>query len=164
MNDFFDMNIEEFDDEKDENKRLVTSGLSFGYVTSHYPCSVTIRKNRNLSEKKRRDQFNLLINELSSMINYNALPNIDNDSMAIGNKQKTDKSSILRASIAFLKVHSDVLNKSNEKETNEQKAYESDASAESNSIFSWKPSFLVNDEFIHLMLEVRQLMAISANI
>ncbi|XP_025828820.1 circadian locomoter output cycles protein kaput-like, partial [Agrilus planipennis] len=28
----------------------------------------TKRKSRNLSEKKRRDQFNLLVNELSSMV------------------------------------------------------------------------------------------------
>ena len=114
-----------------------------------------------MSEKKRRDQFNFLINELCSIINYNTLSNMDNDSTSFGNKQKTDKSSILRASISFLKIHSDVLNKSNEKESNEQKAYESDTCAEQNSIFSWKPSFLVNDEFVHLMLEVRQLSVIS---
>ena len=28
----------------------------------------TKRKSRNLSEKKRRDQFNLLVNELSAMV------------------------------------------------------------------------------------------------
>ena len=79
---------------------------------------------------------------------------IQSEGLSSGNKQKTDKSSILRASIGFLKTHSDVFNKTNEKESNEQKSYECQTIAETGSIFSWKPSFLVNDEFIHLMLEV----------
>lgn len=53
-------------------------------------------KSRNLSEKKRRDQFNMLINELSSMV--------------CPSSRKMDKSSILRATIAFLKNHSGKLN------------------------------------------------------
>lgn len=51
----------------------------------------TKRKSRNLSEKKRRDQFNLLVNELSSMVSTNS--------------RKMDKSTVLKTTIAFLKNH-----------------------------------------------------------
>lgn len=55
-------------------------------------CSNSIsRKSRNLSEKKRRDQFNLLVNELSSMVS--------------ANNRKMDKSTVLKSTIAFLKNH-----------------------------------------------------------
>ena len=46
---------------------------------------------RNKSEKKRRDQFNVLIKELGTM-----LP---------GNTRKMDKSTILQNSIDFLRKH-----------------------------------------------------------
>lgn len=49
------------------------------------------RKSRNLSEKKRRDQFNILINELNSMVS--------------SANRKLDKSTVLKATIAFLKQH-----------------------------------------------------------
>ena len=49
------------------------------------------RKSRNLSEKKRRDQFNMLINELFSMV-------------ATSNR-KMDKTTILKTTIAFLRQH-----------------------------------------------------------
>lgn len=49
------------------------------------------RKSRNLSEKKRRDQFNLLVNELSAMVSSNS--------------RKMDKSTVLKTTIAFLKNH-----------------------------------------------------------
>ena len=49
------------------------------------------RRSRNLSEKKRRDQFNMLINELSSMVSTN--------------NRKMDKSTVLKSTIAFLESH-----------------------------------------------------------
>ena len=49
------------------------------------------RVSRNKSEKKRRDQFNVLIKELGSM-----LP---------GNARKMDKSTVLQKSIDFLRKH-----------------------------------------------------------
>lgn len=49
------------------------------------------RKTRNLSEKKRRDQFNMLINELCSMV--------------AANNKKMDKSTVLKSAIQFLKTH-----------------------------------------------------------
>lgn len=63
---------------------VVTIRSSEKYMFEH-------RKSRNLSEKKRRDQFNMLINELSSMV-------------ATGSR-KMDKSTVLKSTIAFLKNH-----------------------------------------------------------
>nr|XP_037270730.1 circadian locomoter output cycles protein kaput-like [Rhipicephalus microplus] len=83
----------------------------------------TKRKSRNLSEKKRRDQFNMLINELCSMVSTSS--------------RKMDKSTVLRATIAFLRAHNDVSIQNQEQESQE----------------NWKPSFLSNEEFTHLMLE-----------
>ncbi len=54
-------------------------------------CFSTYRVSRNKSEKKRRDQFNVLIKELGTM-----LP---------GNTRKMDKSTILQKSIDFLRKH-----------------------------------------------------------
>ncbi|CAL1538759.1 unnamed protein product, partial [Lymnaea stagnalis] len=48
-------------------------------------------KTRNLSEKKRRDQFNVLVNELCSMV--------------AANSKKLDKSSVLKSAIQFLRNH-----------------------------------------------------------
>lgn len=50
-----------------------------------------IRRTRNLSEKKRRDQFNMLLNELGSMVSTN--------------NRKMDKSTVLKSTISFLKNH-----------------------------------------------------------
>ncbi|KAK9700847.1 Helix-loop-helix DNA-binding domain [Popillia japonica] len=81
------------------------------------------RKTRNLSEKKRRDQFNILINELSTMVSANC--------------RKMDKSTVLKSVISVLKSHSEVITKSRMHEIEN----------------SWKPSFLTNEEFVHLVLE-----------
>ncbi|XP_059609357.1 circadian locomoter output cycles protein kaput [Phlebotomus argentipes] len=81
------------------------------------------RKSRNLSEKKRRDQFNLLVNELSSMVS--------------ANNRKMDKSTVLKSTIAFLKNHNEIALRSRTHEIQED----------------WKPSFLSNEEFTHLILE-----------
>jgi circadian locomoter output cycle kaput protein len=68
-------------------------GLVYCFIVFH--CIVNIltyvRKSRNLSEKKRRDQFNMLINELSSMVSTNS--------------RKMDKSTVLKSTISFLKNH-----------------------------------------------------------
>ncbi|XP_028713152.1 circadian locomoter output cycles protein kaput isoform X3 [Peromyscus leucopus] len=53
------------------------------------------RVSRNKSEKKRRDQFNVLIKELGSM-----LP---------GNARKMDKSTVLQKSIDFLRKHKAIM-------------------------------------------------------
>lgn len=83
----------------------------------------TKRKSRNLSEKKRRDQFNMLVNELSSMVSSNS--------------RKMDKSTVLKSTIAFLKNHNEDTVRSRVHEIHED----------------WKPSFLSNEEFTHLILE-----------
>ncbi|ODN03267.1 Circadian locomoter output cycles protein kaput, partial [Orchesella cincta] len=84
----------------------------------------TKRRSRNLSEKKRRDQFNILVNELCTMVSTSP--------------RKMDKSTVLKATIAFLKAHNELAVQSQVQETQED----------------WKPSFLSNEEFTHLMLEV----------
>jgi len=81
-------------------------------------------KARNQSEKRRRDQFNTLLNELGAIVS-----NVD--------EKKLDKSGILRATIAFLKKSAEV--------TQANRAFEID--------LSWKPSFLTNDEFSQIMME-----------
>ncbi|NXE20057.1 NPAS2 protein, partial [Ardeotis kori] len=81
------------------------------------------RASRNKSEKKRRDQFNVLIKELSSM-----LP---------GNTRKMDKTTVLEKVIGFLQKHNEV---SAQMEISEIQQ-------------DWKPSFLSNEEFTQLMLE-----------
>uniref|UniRef100_A0A672ZA36 Circadian locomoter output cycles protein kaput n=1 Tax=Sphaeramia orbicularis TaxID=375764 RepID=A0A672ZA36_9TELE len=83
------------------------------------------RVSRNKSEKKRRDQFNVLIKELGTM-----LP---------GNTRKMDKSTILQKSIDFLCKHKENTAQSESSEIRQD----------------WKPPFLSNEEFTQLMLEVR---------
>ncbi|NWS66026.1 CLOCK protein, partial [Crotophaga sulcirostris] len=75
------------------------------------------------SEKKRRDQFNVLIKELGSM-----LP---------GNARKMDKSTVLQKSIDFLRKHKEITAQSDASEIRQD----------------WKPTFLSNEEFTQLMLE-----------
>nr|DBA20961.1 TPA: hypothetical protein GDO54_017690 [Pyxicephalus adspersus] len=83
------------------------------------------RASRNKSEKKRRDQFNLLIKELCTMLQGH------------GHPLKMDKSTILQRTIDFL-----------------QKQKEITAQTEACEIRQdWKPSFLSNEEFTQLMLE-----------
>uniref|UniRef100_A0A4W4GSR5 Circadian locomoter output cycles protein kaput n=1 Tax=Electrophorus electricus TaxID=8005 RepID=A0A4W4GSR5_ELEEL len=81
------------------------------------------RVSRNKSEKKRRDQFNVLIKELGTM-----LP---------GSTRKMDKSTILQKSIDFLRKHKEIAAQSESSEIRQD----------------WKPPFLSNEEFTQLMLE-----------
>ncbi|BFZ24184.1 hypothetical protein BsWGS_27223 [Bradybaena similaris] len=98
------------------------SVLSFDDLEDDDKDSVK-RKTRNLSEKKRRDQFNVLINELCSMV--------------AANTKKMDKSTVLKSAIQFLKNHQDFLVQSAANEIKED----------------WKPTFLCSEEFAQLMLE-----------
>ncbi|XP_024884207.1 circadian locomoter output cycles protein kaput isoform X2 [Temnothorax curvispinosus] len=95
----------------------------------------TKRKSRNLSEKKRRDQFNMLVNELGSMVSANT--------------RKMDKSTVLKSTILFLKNHNEIAVRSRVHEIQED----------------WKPSFLSNEEFTHLILEALDgfIMVFSSN-
>ncbi|XP_066124330.1 neuronal PAS domain-containing protein 2 isoform X2 [Saccopteryx bilineata] len=81
------------------------------------------RASRNKSEKKRRDQFNVLIKELSSM-----LP---------GNTRKMDKTTVLEKVISFLQKHNEVSAQTKICDIQQD----------------WKPSFLRTEEFTQLMLE-----------
>ncbi|OCT96855.1 circadian locomoter output cycles protein kaput [Xenopus laevis] len=81
------------------------------------------RASRNKSEKRRRDQFNILIKELGSM-----LP---------GNARRMDKSTVLHKSIDYLRKHKEISAQSDASEIRQD----------------WKPTFLSNEEFTQLMLE-----------
>ncbi|XP_073470882.1 neuronal PAS domain-containing protein 2 isoform X1 [Aquarana catesbeiana] len=81
------------------------------------------RASRNRSEKKRRDQFNVLIKELSTM-----LP---------GNTHKMDKTTVLEKVIGFLQKHNEAAAQTEIGDIH----------------LDWKPSFLSNEEFTQLMLE-----------
>uniref|UniRef100_UPI00358DF25F neuronal PAS domain-containing protein 2-like isoform X2 n=1 Tax=Myxine glutinosa TaxID=7769 RepID=UPI00358DF25F len=93
------------------------------------------RTSRNKSEKKRRDQFNVLVKELCSM-----LP---------GSSRKLDKSAVLQNTIDILQMHKEL---SAQTETNEQQQ-------------DWRPAFLSSREFSQLMLEALDgfLMALTTD-
>ncbi|WAQ99737.1 CLOCK-like protein [Mya arenaria] len=65
----------------------------------------------------------MLVNELSTMVSTT--------------NKKMDKSTVLKSTISFLKEHQESTNQAQVNEIKE----------------NWKPSFLTNDEFMHLMLE-----------
>ncbi|XP_068600090.1 neuronal PAS domain-containing protein 2 [Brachionichthys hirsutus] len=83
------------------------------------------RASRNKSEKKRRDQFNVLIKELCTML------------QGQGHPRKMDKSTILQRTIDFLQKQKDI---TAQNETCDMRQ-------------DWKPSFLSNEEFTQLMME-----------
>ncbi|MEE6496844.1 hypothetical protein FKM82_002505 [Ascaphus truei] len=83
------------------------------------------RASRNKSEKKRRDQFNVLIKELCTMLHGH------------GHPLKMDKSTILQRTIDFLQKQKDITAQTEASEIRQD----------------WKPSFLGNEEFTQLMLE-----------
>ncbi|CAG9558267.1 unnamed protein product [Danaus chrysippus] len=95
----------------------------------------TKRRTRNLSEKKRRDQFNMLVNELGSMVSTN--------------NRKMDKSTVLKSTISFLKNHNEITVRSRAHDVQED----------------WKPAFLSNEEFTYLVLEALEgfVMVFSAS-
>lgn len=205
------------------------------------------RRSRNLSEKKRRDQFNMLVNELCSMVNVDAPldtlaivaeatkltevapetklsssgrncesnktpPTSTGSASAVQDAKKMDKSSVLRAAINFLRAHADLAKehasqqsrksaKTGDKDSTKKSSSSAAAETEkptkvdaddnvrdvekmtnidkstdggqtkvddkidssedetnkrtaANKTIDWKPPFLSNDEFAHLMLEV----------
>ncbi|KAL4630850.1 neuronal PAS domain-containing protein 2-like isoform X5 [Arapaima gigas] len=83
------------------------------------------RASRNKSEKRRRDQFNVLIKELCTMLQSQGYP------------RKMDKSTILQNTINFLQKQKEILAQTESCEIRQD----------------WKPSFLSNEEFTQLMLE-----------
>uniref|UniRef100_A0A672KP72 Circadian locomoter output cycles protein kaput n=1 Tax=Sinocyclocheilus grahami TaxID=75366 RepID=A0A672KP72_SINGR len=101
--------------------RVSCSGSSIQALA--YSIVSALRISRNKSEKKRRDQFNVLIKELGTM-----LP---------GNTRKMDKSTILQKSIDYLRKHKEIAAQSESSEIKQD----------------WKPPFLSNEEFTQLMLE-----------
>uniref|UniRef100_A0A3P8W5L9 Neuronal PAS domain protein 2 n=1 Tax=Cynoglossus semilaevis TaxID=244447 RepID=A0A3P8W5L9_CYNSE len=83
------------------------------------------RESRNKSEKKRRDQFNVLIKELCAML------------QGQGHPHKMDKTTILQRTIDFLQQQKDITPNKNIRDMRQD----------------WKPAFLSNGDFTQLMLE-----------
>nr|XP_022324520.1 circadian locomoter output cycles protein kaput-like isoform X1 [Crassostrea virginica] len=110
---------DDFDDDGKSNKSFFSEDSKGGSGNK----DAADRVNRNLSEKKRRDQFNMLVNELCSMVSTSS--------------KKMDKSTVLKSTIAYLKTYQETAVQAQAHEIKED----------------WKPSFLSNDEFMHLMLE-----------
>ncbi|XP_062566627.1 circadian locomoter output cycles protein kaput-like [Saccostrea cucullata] len=110
---------DDFDEDGKSNKSFYSEDGKGGGNNK----DITDRVNRNLSEKKRRDQFNMLVNELCSMVSTSS--------------KKMDKSTVLKSTIAYLKTYQETAVQAQAHEIKED----------------WKPSFLSNDEFMHLMLE-----------
>ncbi|XP_062864557.1 clock circadian regulator b isoform X2 [Trichomycterus rosablanca] len=81
------------------------------------------RVSRNKSEKKRREQFNVLIGELGTLLPASA--------------RRADKSSVLQKCIDHLRRHEELAEQSESSEIRRD----------------WKPPFLSNEEFTQLMLE-----------
>lgn len=69
----------------------------------------TKRKSRNMSEKKRRDQFNTLITELGTMVSQN--------------NRKMDKTTVLKTTISFLKQHNEMSQRSQVRYTIKKNCY-----------------------------------------
>lgn len=82
------------------------------------------RRVRNMTEKKRRDQFSQLIGELANIV-------------CAGTK-KPDKTNVLQMTIEFLK---------------RQKASQSAMDGESTTDDGWKPPFMSDDELLALLME-----------
>ncbi|CAL8281565.1 unnamed protein product [Arctogadus glacialis] len=83
------------------------------------------RASRNKSEKKRRDQFNVLIKELCTALQVQGPP------------CRMDKSTVLQRTIGFLQKQKDMSAQNDSCDVRQD----------------WKPSFLSNEEFTQLMLE-----------
>jgi len=84
------------------------------------------RSSRNLNEKKRRDRFNILVQELAGIV----LPE---------NERKVDKTTVLKHAINFLQ--------------NQQSNLRSLPRAKRKTTASWQPSFTSDGEFNLIMLE-----------
>lgn len=131
--------------------------LCTSYNITHGKCDIGLmlflfcsfsrcRKSRNLSEKKRRDHFTLLVNELSSMVSSTS--------------RKMDKSTVLKSTIAYLKQHNGLLPHLFRWADNifvHKFVIISIEIAVRSRVHEiqedWKPSFLSNEEFSHLILE-----------
>ena len=105
------------------------------------------RKSRNASEKKRRDQFNILVTELGAMVQSSPgrEPASGHHKHHHGNgggdvlSKRVDKTTVLKNTISYLKKHQQTAN--------------SKGGSLGDIREDWKPSELSNEEFSHLMLE-----------
>ena len=128
-------------------KQKVSHSLFIHNCTFQY-CCIFDRKSRNLSEKKRRDQFNILVNELSAMVT---------------NNRKMDKTSVIKMAIQVIQANKGNDTCLNVPLTNWLMFWSMPVAALNAELKSheiqehWKPTFMSNNEFVHLMLEASML-------
>ena len=99
------------------------------------------RQSRNLSEKKRRDQFNTLLTELGNLLDGGR----GGSNGSGGNRCRMDKTTILKSTISFLRQQQEINDSQNS----------AGAGGISGVEFSEdvKPGFLSSDAFVYLMME-----------
>lgn len=143
------------------------------------------RKNRNMSEKKRRDQFNILINELGLMVGSH-MP-LSRDSKSPKNQPSQSHVGLVTSTssqISYVEPRNLYLksskscqgknyNKKLDKSTilritieflktrkadskkRNKEKSSNDIKQDDETFQAWKPSYLSHDEFAYLMMEVR---------
>ncbi|XP_069749556.1 neuronal PAS domain-containing protein 2 isoform X3 [Narcine bancroftii] len=129
----------QFDIHQDDERVLELTGLQRGNscgsdLMGDNEKDRAKRASRNKSEKKRRDQFNLLIKELSTMLQ--------------GSMHKMDKSTVLQRTIDFLQKQKELSAQTDACEIRQ----------------NWKPAFLSNEEFTQMMLEALDGFLIALNV
>ena len=102
---------------------------------SHSEESGVKRSSRNLNEKKRRDRFNILVQELAEIVSPE-------------NERKQDKVTVLKHAINFLQNHQSHLRSARQRANRQTTA-------------SWQPSFTTNAEFNLLMQEALDAFVIA---
>lgn len=90
-----------------------------------YPLTETKRVSRNMSEKKRRDRFNVLIGELAAVVPGSTT-----------GTSKFDKTTVLKKAVACLRSHQHM-----------------SAASVSRTTAHWQPSFVNDTELNQLLLE-----------
>ncbi|CAB4055863.1 CLOCK [Lepeophtheirus salmonis] len=114
------------------------------------------RKSRNLSEKKRRDKFNVYVTELGNMVNS------WDPSLSSKYRRKMDKTTVLKSTILFIKKHQpkQLIEQLQQNQEISECGYVNDPplpplenlGANISSLES-KPTFLSHNEFTQIMLE-----------
>ncbi|KAK1787488.1 hypothetical protein P4O66_015913 [Electrophorus voltai] len=131
--------VDDLMDEDDKDRAKSNAAQLLENTSTHSHLAVC-RASRNKSEKKRRDQFNVLIKELCAMLQSHGLPRrMDKSTMlqSHGLPRRMDKSTILQRTIDFLQKQKEITSQTELCEVRQD----------------WKPSFLSNEEFTQLMLE-----------
>ena len=96
----------------------------------------TNRQSRNLREKSRRDQFNILLTELGNVLELmDPSGNSSSQEHSGGNRGKAEKTTILKSTISYL-------------QRQQERENASARTSNTDEFNEWKPSFVSNDAFM----------------